>query len=80
MVEISQVPEGWPQELKPSRPFFYFCLMQQLMHVICPNSSWGERYKALLAEEFPSLTNQQLSLKDMGVVDGWEDWPVWRSQ
>lgn len=34
----------------------------------------------LVAEEFPSLANQQLSLKDMGAVEGWEDWPVWRGQ
>lgn len=80
VVEISTVPEGWSKELKPSRPFFYFCLIQQLMRVICPNSSWGDRYKALLAEEFPRLANQQLSLKDMGVVEGWENWPVWRKQ
>lgn len=55
---------------------FYFCLIQQLMRVICPNSSWRQRYKTLLTEAFPRLTSQQLSLKDMGVVEGWEDWPA----
>lgn len=80
VVELSTIPEGWSKELKPSRPFFYFCLIQQLMRVICPNSSWGQRYKTLLTEAFPRLTSQQLSLKDMGVVEGWEDWPIWRGQ
>lgn len=59
VVELSTIPEGWSKELKPSRPFFYFCLIQQLMRVICPNSSWGQRYKTLLTEAFPRLTNQQ---------------------
>ena len=25
------------------RPFFYFCIMQHMLKVICPNSSWGKR-------------------------------------
>lgn len=63
VVKLSTIPEGWSTELKPSRPFFYFCLIQQLMRLICPNSSWDQRYKTLLADEFPGLANQQLSLK-----------------
>lgn len=77
VVEVAPVPKGWPQELKNSRPFFYFCLIQQLMRIICPNSSWGKRFEALLREEFPTPTNRQLTLKDMGVVQGWEDWEIW---
>lgn len=78
VLEPSPVPKGWSLELKNSRPFFYFCLIQQLMKVICPNSSWGTRLKILLNEEFPVVGNRQLSLKDLGVVKNWEDWELWQ--
>lgn len=78
VLEPSPVPKDWSPELKNSRPFLYFCLIQKLMRVICPNSSWEARFKTLLNEEFPTTDSRLLSLKDMGVIKGWEDWEVWR--
>lgn len=80
VVEPSPVPQSWSEELKNSRPFFYFCLIQQLMRVICPNSEWSKRFKILLEKEFPLAPHGQLSLKDMGVVRGWEDWEIWHTE
>lgn len=76
VLELSHVPAGWPA-INNARPFLYFCLMQQLLKVICPNSSWGERFKTLLADDFPAGTNPTVSLADFGVFSGWEGWPLW---
>lgn len=78
VLELSPVPVGWPAELKNKRPFFYFCLMQQLLNVICPNSSWGQRFKDLLKVDFPAMDNESISLADLGVFPGWEEWQLWR--
>jgi hypothetical protein len=51
--------------------------MQQLLRVICPNSGWGQRFKTLLAEEFPWMANQTISLWELGAFPGWEDWGLW---
>jgi abortive infection bacteriophage resistance protein len=77
VLELSPVPQGWPAGLNNARPFFYFCLMQQLLKVICPNSSWGRRFLDLLAKDFPTVANQQTSLAELGVVAGWERWALW---
>jgi len=75
VLELSHVPDDWPRELRRNRPFFYFCLMQRLLQVICPNSSWGQRLVRLLRTEFPGA----FSLTEFGVFPGWEDWPLWES-
>ena len=75
VLELSPVPNDWPRELRRNRPFFYFCLMQRLLQVICPNSSWGQRLVRLLRTEFPGA----FSLTEFGVFPGWEDWPLWES-
>ena len=77
IVEVSALPQGWPSQLNNKRPFFYFCLMQKLLTVICPNSSWGRRFKALLADEFPAMVNPQLSLAEFGAFPGWEGLALW---
>jgi abortive infection bacteriophage resistance protein len=73
VVELSPRPKGWPAALNHTRPFFYFCLMQQLMREICPNSSWGRRLKSLLEQEFPAA----FSLAEFGVYPDWEEWDLW---
>lgn len=73
---LNLIPEN--PELQNNRPFFYFCLMQQLMKIICPKSTWSERFKNLLDNDFPKTTNGKLSLKDMGVIEGWENWDIWK--
>jgi abortive infection bacteriophage resistance protein len=77
VLELSSVPNSWPVTLNKAKPLFYFCLMQQLLTVICPNSSWGQRFKILLTQEFPRVNNQAISLLDMGAFDGWEKWNLW---
>lgn len=77
VLEWSPLPPVWPAALNNGRPFFYFCLMQQLLKVICPNSSWGFRFKSLLMNDFPLVANQQVSLDDLGVFAGWEGWNLW---
>lgn len=75
--ELSPLPQSWPAKLNHARPFFYFCLMQQLLSVICPHSSWGRRFMTLLADDFPAVVNGQISLTEMGTFPGWERWGLW---
>lgn len=77
VLELSPVPPGWPTALNRAKPFLYFGLMQQLLSVICPNSSWGERFKSLLLDEFPTTAERSLSLAEFGAFAGWEDWTLW---
>lgn len=75
VLERAAVPAHWPAELDNARPFFYFCLMRQLLKVICPRSSWGQRVAALLKEGFPHT--DRLSLQDLGALADWEDAVPW---
>lgn len=77
VVERSSVPTSWHATLDNARPFFYFCLMQQLLQVICPNSSWGRRFKDLLRNDFPSVSGGQFSLSELGAPFGWESLAMW---
>lgn len=77
VLELSAVPASWPSGINNARPFFYFCLMQQLLSVICPNSGWGQRFCSLLMDDFPSVTNHAISLTDLGAFGGWEKWALW---
>lgn len=76
VLELSPTPREWPQ-LNRAKPFLYFCLMQHLLKVVCPNSSWGRRFQGLLANDFPNEANQTLSQADMGILPGWEKWELW---
>lgn len=76
VLEWSPAPKSWPAGLNSGRPFFYFCLMQYLLRVICPNTSWGQRVKDLLENGFPNVQNQTVSLNDLGAVPGWEAWAL----
>lgn len=76
VLEVSPVPPDWPA-MPNARPFLYFCIMQQLLRTICPNSSWGQRFCKLLREEFPALPPGAVALHDMGLSDGWEQWNLW---
>lgn len=80
VVENAAVPTNWPTQLNGARPFFYFCLMQQVLSVICPNSSWGQRFNDLLKKDFPAASIKQLSLAELGVFPGWESWDLWEQK
>nr|WP_299244166.1 Abi family protein [uncultured Halomonas sp.] len=69
--------DAYWQALNNARPFFYFCLIQKLMRIICPNSTWGERFQSL-TQDFPQTVSSAVGLKDMGVIDGWRMWELWR--
>lgn len=77
VLERSDIPAGWPTQLDNARPFFYFGLMQQLLSVICPNSSWGQRFKSLLVNDLPVIANQSISSTELGAFPGWEGWALW---
>lgn len=68
--------EQWKQ-LSVAQPFVYFCLMKRMLDVICPNSTWGERFLALL-DEFPQVENQAVRLQQMGVVTDLTQWQLWK--
>jgi abortive infection bacteriophage resistance protein len=69
--------DGYWQQLNNARPFYYFCLMQKLMRVICPNSAWLIRFAELM-EEFPEVGCGGVSLQDFGLLDDWLDWGLWQ--
>ena len=78
--ELSPVPNTWPSALNNTKPFFYFCIMQQLLSVICPNSLWHQRLKDLLLNEFPKSENNLFALSDFGLFDGWNEWSLWQQK
>ncbi|MBK6896198.1 MAG: Abi family protein [Alphaproteobacteria bacterium] len=64
--------------LNNSRPFLYFCMMQSVLKVICPDARWGERFIELL-NTFPEVKNQAIKLEDMGFIEGAKEWPLWKT-
>ena len=77
IVENSSTPIGWSSKLNNKKPFFYFCLMQQFLTVICPNSKWKERLKETLYTSFPIVKTNAISLSDFGIIDDWKGWDLW---
>lgn len=59
-----------------ARPFVFFCLVQWMMKQVCPQSSWATRFKDLLGS-FPVKGIDRVTLKNMGCLDGWEEWELW---
>ena len=59
-----------------ARAFLIFCIMQNLLNQICPNSHWNQRFKQLMSE-FPEVSAGGVSANDMGLIKGWETWPLW---
>ncbi|MFD1244092.1 Abi family protein [Paralysiella testudinis] len=57
--------------------YLYFCLMKRMLDIICPNSTWGERFLATL-DEFPEVENGAVSLQQMGVVHNPRVWELWQ--
>ena len=80
VVERAPVPAHWSAALDNARPFFYFCLMRQLLGVICPRSTWGQRVTDLLEKEFPNTPSAQLTLQDFGALEGWANALPWKQE
>lgn len=72
VVDRSPLPPGecW-QKLNNARPFFYFCLMQIFLRVICPKSTWEQRLNNLIKEEFPIVECGAIKVGDFGVTNDW---------
>ncbi len=49
-------------------------MIQHLMTVINPQSSWWDRLTHHLMNEFPDLQGLGLGLNSMGVIQGFEHW------
>lgn len=64
--------------ISPERVFFYFCIMQQMIKTICPNSSWGSRVINLV-KDFPLPKNKAVTLQGMGIeeIDLVNHWDLW---
>lgn len=67
--------ERWTA-LANHKPFFYFCIMQHMLNIICPNSQWNKRFKVLL-KEFPTVPNNTVNITDFGLVTSIDDWKLW---
>lgn len=69
---------GW-KNLNNAKVFLYFCILQQMLKVICPNSSWGKRFKELV-NTFPYPENSAISFHDMGLnsINLLKDWDLWQ--
>ena len=80
VVERAPVPAHWSAQLDNARPFLYFCLMRQLLGVICPRSTWGQRVTDLLEKEFPNTGSARLTLQDFGALEGWANAPPWKQE
>lgn len=78
VVDRSSLPQGehW-QQLNNARPFFYFCLMQMFLRVICPTSTWGQRLNTLINEDFPVVESGAIKTGDFGLIDNWRTWELW---
>ncbi|WP_339618115.1 Abi family protein [uncultured Gilvimarinus sp.] len=78
ILERSALPQEntfW-QALNNARPFFYFCLIQKLMRVISPGSTWAERLISHI-ESFPEPENGAVTIEDFGLTVDWRAWPLW---
>jgi len=78
VIDRSPVPQGtyW-QQLNNARPFFYFCLMQTFLRVICPTSKWRQRLNTLINEDFPVVGCGAVKIGDFGVTENWRSWELW---
>ena len=59
------------------RSFRYLSMMQFFLNQICPESTWKNRMRQHLLS-FPTPSNGAVSIKDMGIVEGWEKSSLWR--
>lgn len=75
--DVSEVPWAAPfigNSHRLARPFLLFCIAKHMLDRINPTSSWGSRFRGLLAE-FPAQAG--LSLEGMGKPTGDWDAELW---
>ncbi|MDG6897386.1 hypothetical protein A6A19_05165 [Actinobacillus delphinicola] len=81
-INTSNLGDEWEQLKRvKNKPFFYFCIIKYLLNNMKNNAidvqDWTSRFIALL-EHFPEPDNQAVTLKDMGVIEGYKDWGLWQ--
>lgn len=66
------------QSLCPNQIFLYFCFMKRMLDIICPNSTWGDRFIELI-RNFPFSQNNVINLNPFGLIDTLEidSWKLW---
>ena len=69
--------QNW-DKLDNTRVFFYFCIMKQILDVLCPNSQWDRRFTNLL-KEFPNHSSKKISLQVFGLIDNYHTWELWHN-
>ena len=70
--------DSYWRQLDAKRPFFYFCIMQEMLRVLCPNSQWADRFDAVL-QEFPAdVKSSKVSLTRFGWFENYRDWVLWK--
>lgn len=75
MTEVPWVAPFEVSALSGARCFLLLRIARHLLQGVNPNSSWPERIKTHLLEDFPDLDHLELNLAGMGAPDGWErDW------
>lgn len=59
---LKGIKDPFLQTLSTNQVFLYFCLMQRMLNIISPRSTWGKRFTNLL-HEFPVSKNKAINLK-----------------
>lgn len=74
---IPRVDSYW-RELASNnkKPYVYFCLMQHMLKVISPNSTWGLRLQELISD-FPEVPEKTITVADFGYKE-FSDWQLWQ--
>ena len=62
-----------------ARSFLLICMVRHLLQVIHPASGWPTRMREHLLG-FPDLGHLHISLKGMGAIEGWQEWPMWQNE
>lgn len=82
LVDRSDAPNnilGSKNPFNNKKPFYYFAVMKQMLDMICPNSSWGERFKMHL-KSFPENLPNQITLAHFGLLQDWETMDIWQKK
>lgn len=70
--------DNYWKKLDNYRPFFYFCIMQQMMGILCPRSGWADRFDKILSE-FPAKA-ANISLISFGLLENYREWDLWKNK
>lgn len=74
--EIPHLELVWEKEHNHllARSFVALCLIQFFLKTINPSSSWWDRLKGLISEDFPDLEHVGIDINSLGVIEDWLSW------